>query len=389
MDLKKRSMLKLIDRSRRAEGRVRTNPLVAAGLMKNGSWLAKDHHPRYGKKHAEARLLSSAKNLGISFQDATLYTTLEPCIHPGKTSACLDRLVEEGIERVVISVSDPHPAVNAGGIRALKNLNVDVEVGIGADAYRWVNRAYFYGVKTGYPWLDVKWAVSADGYIAPQSGESRWITGDQSRAAGHRIRSRVDAVMVGANTLRQDNPRLTDRVTDRGHQPDALIVARDPSKLPTDCELFKNRREKTLVIVPRSMETTPTELEKMGVRFIYSTMRNNRYDWETLLPRLRKHGYGRILAEGGGLLCGSLVEAGRACEIHGFYSGRMFGKGTKSLQFTHPAKEVRQAPTARLLQAESLGEDVYVHRLGTTVDDFYQAYSAWFTGQNQYEKEGC
>jgi len=262
-----------------------------------------------------------------------------------------------------------------------------VELGIGADAYRWVNRAYFYGVDTGYPWIDVKWAVSADSYIAPLSGESRWITGDQSRARGHRIRSRVDAVMIGANTLRQDDPRLTDRITDRGHQPDALVVTRDPASLPTDCQLFRKRADKTTLIVPRGSAEIPSEIENCGVGLIHSSLRDNRYDWDRLLPRLRKQGYGRILVEGGGFLCGSLVEKGHACEIHGFYSGRMFGSGTESLQFTRPVNEVRQAPTARLLQAEPLGDDVYVHRLHSRFEQLYQAYSTWRTDQKRYGKD--
>lgn len=369
-------MLRLIREAARGTGRTRTNPLVAAGVVEDGELTTLAYHEEYGGPHAEQALLEK-----VSTEDVhTLFCTLEPCIHHGKTPPCLNQLVDRGIERVVLAHHDPHLAVRGKGIEALRRLGVDVEVGVASSEYRWVNRAYFNGVRTGMPWMEVKAAMSADGYIAPLSGESRWITGEQSRDFGHRLRSRVDGVMIGANTLRQDDPRLTDRVTDADRQPMAIVVCRELDELPLESHLLTERSSDTILVCPPDQPADLLEmLEQREVSIVETDLNDGTVNWKQLLPRLRRHGFGRILVEGGGFLVGRMLQAGWVNESHLFYSGKVFGEGTGAFQLGSPPVEVSDSELGRLIRQDRFGEDVYANRLhgATNPDQLLDGYESW------------
>lgn len=354
-------MRRLVAEAVRAEGRTRTNPMVGAGLVDEGDILATAYHRGYGEPHAETALL---EDLDVPPSGDTLFCTLEPCIHRGKTAPCVNKIAGYGFDRVVIGSPDPHPAVAGRGIEALRALGYSVEVGPGRGMYEWVNRAYFYGVETGFPWIDVKMATSADGYISPVSGNSRWITGEESRREGHGLRSKVDAVMVGANTLRLDDPRLTDRVTESDRQPEAIVVCRDLSALPAEARLFTERAQDTTILCPASTPVQQIEnFQERGVNVVQSSVSDQQLNWNQLLPRLRRRGMGRILVEGGGQLIGSLLEGGHVNEFHHFLSGNIFGEGIPSVDLNQPPVEVEEASSFQLLEHRSRGDDVYVRRL--------------------------
>ncbi len=356
-----RYMERALRRAREGRGTTGTNPLVGACLVGPGGVLAEAAHRRFGGPHAEAHLLSAVDEMP---PDGVLYVTLEPCVHDGKTPACVPRLVERGPARVVYAHRDPDPRVDGRGLETLRSAGIRVVGPLRRPEYRWLNRAYFHRQATGRPWVELKLATSADGRIALSSGESRWITGEASRARGHRLRSRVDAVMVGAKTLRRDDPRLTDRVTDRTHQPRAVVVARRPEALPAEAHLFTQRADATVVLLPENRrDRLPAWLAEGPVAVQYAPTRDERILWPEALKALTERHVGRLLVEGGGYLAGTLLEAGMVNELHLFYSGRFFGDGVPSVGRDLPGEAVSDRPRARLLEVRRFGEDVYVRRL--------------------------
>lgn len=342
-------------------GHTGTNPMVGACLVRDGSILAEAGHQKLGEDHAERRLMKQAPD---DLEGARLYLTLEPCIAYRRTPPCLPLLVDRGLEEVVLASEDPHPSVRGTSIQALRELDIPVRVGFCGAEYRWLSRAYFYRQATSFPWIDLKLALSADGYLATANRHSQWITGQGSREAGHRLRSRADAVMVGAGTLRDDDPRLTDRVTDREDQPEAVVIARSSWGLSLDMNLFRNRPDGTILVVPPRFDSTlRTRLEERGVTFLLGDLYDDRFDWRQVLPRLARQNIGRILVEGGAGLAGNLLDRNLVRECHIFYSGKLFGNGLPALQRNRAPRRVGDAEDAALLRVDRFENDAYVHRL--------------------------
>jgi diaminohydroxyphosphoribosylaminopyrimidine deaminase/5-amino-6-(5-phosphoribosylamino)uracil reductase len=342
-------------------GHTGTNPMVGACLVRDGSVLAEAGHQKLGEAHAERRLMEQAPD---DLSGARLYLTLEPCIQYRRTPPCLPLLVDRGLDEVLLASRDPHSSVSGTGIRALRRLDVPVRDGVCEGENRWLNRAYFYRQTTGYPWIDLKLALSADGYLATPTRHSQWITGEESRAAGHRLRNRVDAVMVGAGTLRDDNPRLTDRVTGDDSQPRAVVVARSSRGLSLDQKLFQDRPRETILVIPPTFESTlRSRLSDRGVTILLTDQYGDRFDWRQVLPRLARLNVGRILVEGGAGLAGSLLDRNLVRECHLFYSGKLFGNGLPALRREESPRRVGDADDASLLRVERFEDDAYVHRL--------------------------
>lgn len=345
----------------RGLGRTGTNPLVGACLVKDNEILGTAAHLKFGGKHAEHRLLNEKVDC---IEGSTLYLTLEPCIQPGKTPPCLPLIVEKGIKTVVLASVDPDPSVQGQGVQALRELGISVRESVGEREYRWLNRAYFHRQATDNPWVELKLALSADGYLATPHHHSQWITGERSRNEGHRLRSRVDAVMVGAGTLRKDDPRLTDRFTERSHQPKAVVVVRSSRGIRLNSTLLTDRAERTLMVVPPSFsDDLVNRMSDRGVTVLRADLYEGQFDWTQVLPRLSRQAIGRILVEGGSNLAGSLLDQSIVNELHLFYSGRLFGNGIPALKRKTSPRHVEEAPRGHLLTSRALEEDVYVRRL--------------------------
>ncbi len=364
--------------ARRGLGRTRTNPLVGAVLLHRGHLIGRGSHRSFGGAHAERDLLAGRDRVP---PEAMMACTLEPCVHTGKTPPCVDRLLEVGVNNLILSRRDPHPEVNGEGIRRLREEGVRVTVGVRTGAYGWLNRAYFYRLATGIPYLEAKLALTVNGRIATTSGASQWITGEQSRRHAHRLRARSDGIMVGAETVRSDDPTLTDRVTGSSLQPRAVVVCRHPENLPPEATLFTERADETLIMLPNQARSPlPDWIRQSAVEPVPVPLKKGGIDWSEALPELVERGMNRILIEGGGRLIGSLLEAGMVPEWHLYYSGRMMGPGRESLHRQSPVEKVRQAPEGLLLQHRRFGDDVYVHRAllrpfeGTGLEDLPRRY---------------
>jgi diaminohydroxyphosphoribosylaminopyrimidine deaminase/5-amino-6-(5-phosphoribosylamino)uracil reductase len=299
-----------------AKGGVATapNPMVGAVLVRNGKVLGEGWHKRYGGPHAEVFALK-----GVKAARATLYVTLEPCSpHPKKTPPCTELLVRSGIARVVVAMKDPNPEVAGRGIALLKKAGIKVDVGLlGAEAAE-LNAAFVKYQTTGLPWVAVKWATTLDGKIATRTGDSRWISGEKSRAWLHRWRDTFQAIMVGSGTVLRDDPLLRGAKT----RPVRIILDSN-ARTPVTAQVVRTAREQaTLICVAASApEARIRKLEKAGVQIVRLDLR----DLKLVLESLAGTGLQRILVEGGGEVHASVMEEQLADEACVFVAPKIIG----------------------------------------------------------------
>ncbi|MEJ2657581.1 MAG: bifunctional diaminohydroxyphosphoribosylaminopyrimidine deaminase/5-amino-6-(5-phosphoribosylamino)uracil reductase RibD, partial [Desulfobacterales bacterium] len=219
-----------LDLAKKGEGLTSPNPMVGAVIVKDGKVVGKGYHQAAGKAHAEANALDDAGELA---KDATLYVTLEPCNHTGRTPPCTENILAAGIRRVVAAMVDPNPKVKGGGLAYLEGRGIRIMSGVCEARARKLNEAFIKYVGTGRPFTIVKCAATLDGHIATKTGDSRWVTGEESRQFVHRLRHAVDAIMVGINTVEKDNPSLTARIA--AHRKN--FKPKDPARIILDTHL--------------------------------------------------------------------------------------------------------------------------------------------------------
>jgi len=289
--------------------RVSPNPMVGAVVVKNGEIVGRGWHKEFGGPHAEVFALQEA---GENALDATLYCSLEPCNHTGKTPPCTQAVIRAGISRVVLGARDPNPLAS-GGVDALHVAGIEVITGVCEEACRQLNAPFFKFHATKLPFVSLKWAMTADGKIATASGNSKWISGEASRAFSHRLRVSHDAVLVGINTLLADGARLTARIPDvkaAVHQPRRVILD-SQARTPLDAPLFKESAGGPVVIVVKS--SAPGErvkaLSDAGATILRVESNEPRISMREALMELAKIGVLSVLAEGGSSVLGSLLDA--------------------------------------------------------------------------------
>lgn len=363
-------MRRAIALARRGEGLVEPNPMVGAVLVDAVQTLiAEGWHERFGGPHAEVNALARA---GERARGATLYVTLEPCAHHGKTPPCADAVIAAGIKRVVIGSRDPFPAVDGRGIGKLQAAGIAVEVGLLDAEIRGLNAPFRKLVQTGLPWIIAKWAMTLDGRIASRTGSSQWISNERSRQIVHRLRGRMDAVIVGIGTALADDPRLTARPT--GLRTALRVVVDSACRLPLESHLVRTAREIPVLIAttPAAKAERVAALRGLGVEVLVLSQPQNamtapdqsgaRVNLGELLAELGKRRLTNVLVEGGGALLGSLHDAGQIDEVHVFLAPKLLG-GAQAL--SPVLGEGRSAPPAESSLIDSVVEvidgDVYLH----------------------------
>jgi len=292
--------------ARRGAGGVSPNPMVGAVIVAGGRIVGRGYHARLGGPHAEVVALEEA---GASARGGTLYVTLEPCAHWGRTPPCTDAIIAAGIRRVVAAVEDPDHKVSGGGFRRLAEAGVETDVGVARDAAKSLNEAYIKHRRTGLPFVIAKWAMTLDGRIATRSGDSRWISGEASRALVHGLRGQVDAILVGIGTVLRDDPRLTARLPERRHP--ARVIVDSTLRLPRDAHVLA--RDGAPVIVATTSRSRPDirrDLEACGVELIVADGPAGRVDLRALFETLGRRGVVSLLVEGGGTIHGACFDAG-------------------------------------------------------------------------------
>jgi diaminohydroxyphosphoribosylaminopyrimidine deaminase/5-amino-6-(5-phosphoribosylamino)uracil reductase len=292
----------------KAKGRTSPNPMVGAVVVKDGKIISRGWHWKAGEPHAEAIALKKA---GGAARGATLYVTLEPCSHTGKrTPPCSPLVIQSGITRVVVAMTDPNPKVSRGGVKALSAAGIDVITGVLEAEARKLNEAYIKHIATGMPFVTLKIAQTLDGKIATSSGESKWITGEKAREEAHRLRDVNDAILVGINTVLKDNPSLTARISG-GRDPIRVIID-STLRIPLNAKVLTQKSAaKTIVATLASApKGKMTKLQKAGVEVLTVKSVQGRVDLRDLMKKLGKMDITSVLIEGGAEINFSALKAG-------------------------------------------------------------------------------
>ncbi len=313
-----------LDLAVKGQGLTSPNPMVGAVVVKDGQVVGTGYHEAAGKAHAEVNALEDAGRLA---RGADLYVTLEPCNHTGRTPPCTRRILAAGIRRVIAAMKDPNPGVAGGGAEFLKQQGVEVTLGVGEDRARKLNEAFIKYVRTGCPFVIAKCAATLDGRIATRTGDSRWVTGPAARQFVHRLRHAVDAIMVGINTVRSDDPSLTTRL-DSGQGRDAVRVVLDTHlSISPQARILRQRSAAQTIVVVGGVPaaTKKAAVEKTGARVIAVELKNNLIDMQALMERLGALELTSLLIEGGSRVLASAFAAAVVDKVLFFYAPKILG----------------------------------------------------------------
>lgn len=283
------------------KGKVLTNPLVGAVIVKNEKVISTGYHEYYGGNHAERNaILSCEEDLAGSH----MYVNLEPCCHYGKTPPCIELIISSGIKKVTVAMVDPNPIVSGKGIEILRNHGVEVEVGIMEKQAKEVNRFFVKNVKENMPYVTLKTAMTLGGKIASKEFDTKWISNSKSRSIVHQMRNDHIGIMVGINTIVNDNPRLTTRNPSGNSEDCHRIIVDSTGRLPINSKLINTKSDKDIFLITSSniLKEKKRQLEKAGVKVILCQRKNDKIDMEDALRKLYNFGIASILLEGGGTL---------------------------------------------------------------------------------------
>jgi len=353
-------MRRAVELAARGEGFVEPNPMVGCVVARGAEIIGEGWHRRFGGDHAEVEALRMA---GDRATGATLYVTLEPCSHFGKTPPCTKAVLAAGVRRVVVALTDPFPEVQGRGIAALREAGLEVKVGLLEAEARRLNAPYLKLIETGRPWIIAKWAMTLDGKIATRSGRSRWISNEESRRLVHGLRGRVDAVLVGRETAARDDPLLTARPP--GPRLAARVVLDTFATLRSDSRLVRTAHEAPVVaaVGVASPQTERKRLTDAGCEVFVCPGETHAERLDALLLEFGRRRWTNVLVEGGSRVLGGLLDARRIDEVWVFIANKLFGgaeaptaaagmgvkKVSEALQLENP--EVRQLTDDLFLRA--------------------------------------
>lgn len=331
-------MQRALSLAEKGRGYVSPNPMVGCVIVsKQGDLVGEGFHERFGKEHAEVLAVRSVEDERM-LEGATVYVTLEPLSHHGKTPPCADLLASLPIGRVVIAMTDPTEKVNGKGIKRIRKAGIQVDTGLLEDDARKMNEYWIHHSELGRPFITLKIAQTADGYIAAPNGDSKWISSKASRERVHLWRSRQDAVMVGRNTALHDNPSLTVRMVE-GRQPRRVVID-GPFELPRNLNLFSDQFEEKTIIITHNKEKSKTEADPMLKMFQSNYFRGEiiQVDEQSGHVRLKQAmrslgeiGITSVLVEGGQQLSSALLKKGLVDRLQLFIAPKLLGGGTKSI----------------------------------------------------------
>jgi diaminohydroxyphosphoribosylaminopyrimidine deaminase/5-amino-6-(5-phosphoribosylamino)uracil reductase len=358
----RRHLARAIEIAEHGRGRVSPNPLVGAVIVRDGTVLAEGFHREYGAQHAEVEAIRAAGDEDLT--GATMYVSLEPCCHHGKTPPCTDAIRAAGINRVVVGSDDPSEHASGRGLGILRDDGVEVEVAEGelATRARLLNQPFRKRARTGRPWVLFKSAMTLDGKVATRAGDSKWISGEASRHRAHHWRAECDAVVVGIGTALADDPQLTARIEGVHRQP-RRVVFDALARLPLDSQLVRDARETPLtVVVSRAARRRSSDaLETHGVDVLVAPGANEPARVLSALDQLGAAGIGSILLEGGPHLAGAFLDAGEIDEIRLFLAPIVLGGKTARDPLEGEGVDViAGAVRALTLDCERVGEDLLV-----------------------------
>lgn len=321
-------MKRAIELAQKGKGWTNPNPMVGAIIVKDGVILGEGWHQKYGQSHAEVVAIEEAYKKGCTnLMGATIYVTLEPCSHFGKTPPCADRIIKEGFTQVIIGMMDPNPIVCGNGIKKLKNAKIQVQVGVLEEECKELNAVFLYGLMTQKSYVHYKSAMSLDGKIRTAGKESKWISSEESRDEVQDLRGYYRGIMVGVQTVIEDNPRLTTR-KENCRQPMRIIVD-SMLRLPQTSYIVQSATEiPTIVGTIKKKEEYPRWILESGIEVITVDEKNGRCDLNHLMQETYKRGVDSVLLEGGPTLAFSCFQKQLINSFTGYYAPILLGGET-------------------------------------------------------------
>jgi len=348
-----------LDLARKGYGRTSPNPMVGAVLVKGRAVIGEGWHRRAGGPHAEIEALNDARRHDYNVKDSTLYVTLEPCSTTGRTPPCTEAILDARIKRVVIAATDPNPNHAGKAFQILRRAGIEVTKGVLKKVAVELNAAFNHWTTHGTPFVTVKAAMTLDGKIATESGESKWITGETARREGLRLRKGADAIVVGIETVRADDPRLTSRGK-RGGTPLRRVVLDSNARTPLEANMVSDEfAELTTIVVLKTAPQRCVARLRKKVNVIEAPARKGRVDLKWLLARLAGENVTSVLVEGGGEVNAAFLEGRLAQRAAFFYAPKILGGSrARTAVAGTGAKSLKDALGLADVQWRQLGPDL-------------------------------
>ncbi|OJF93758.1 bifunctional diaminohydroxyphosphoribosylaminopyrimidine deaminase/5-amino-6-(5-phosphoribosylamino)uracil reductase [Alkalibacterium sp. 20] len=351
-------MERALELAGKGRGFTSPNPMVGAVIVKDGRIIGEGYHEKVGEAHAEVNAIQSATE---SVEGATIYVTLEPCSHYGKTPPCSNLIIEKKLKKVVVAATDPNPLVSGRGLARLRKAGVEVIEGVLEEKSNQLNEIFNQYITTRMPFVLMKYAMSLDGKIATATGESKWISSEQSREHAHQLRGYLSGIMVGIGTVLKDDPLLTCRVP--GYSDPIRIVLDSQLRIPLESKILMNQDEApTLVITTEKASTSKRkQLKDLGVEILIVPLRKGKVDLKKALALLGEKEIDSILLEGGGTLNAAALEAGIVNKVNIYIAPKIIG-GTHAIApiMGQGVETMKEAFAITSMQVTQLNEDIFI-----------------------------
>ncbi|WHY79664.1 bifunctional diaminohydroxyphosphoribosylaminopyrimidine deaminase/5-amino-6-(5-phosphoribosylamino)uracil reductase RibD [Neobacillus sp. WH10] len=337
-------------------GQTSPNPVVGAVVVKDGQIIGMGAHLRAGEPHAEVHAIQMA---GDQVKGSTLYVTLEPCSHYGKTPPCSDLIIKSGVKKVFVATTDPNPKVAGTGIERMTKAGIEVKVGILQEEARDLNKVFFYNIQSGLPYVTLKSAASLDGKTATVIGESKWITNEESRADVHHFRHQHDGIMVGVNTVLKDNPSLTTRLVEGGKNPIRIILDTH-LRTPLDAQVIIDQQAPTWIVTGAEVDKNRvSQFSELDIEVI--KMESQKVSIKEMLVLLGKKGITSLFVEGGAEVHGSFLKEHAFQQIITYIAPKLIGGKNAPTSFGGQGIEhIAEAVSLNIKQVDRIGSDIRI-----------------------------
>ncbi len=349
-----------IELAKKGVGYVNPNPLVGAVIVKDGKIVGQGYHRAFGEDHAE---VDAIKNSNGDITNSTMYVTLEPCSHYGKTPPCVNTIIKNGISKVVLAMKDPNPMVSGRGINILRESGVEVIVGVLEEEARRLNEVFIKYITKNKPFVILKTAMTLDGKIATTIGDSKWISNEKSRYYVHKLRHKVSVIMVGINTIIKDNPKLTTRLNEIEGKDPIRVIVDSKGRVPISSNILNIKsNSKTIIATTDKMDKNKVkEIEAKGGEVIVTPATDNKVDIKYLIKKLGQQGIDSILLEGGGTLNYSCLNEGVVDKVISFISPKIIGGSEAKTPIEGEGKDyIRDSFKLRDISVSRFDEDIMI-----------------------------
>jgi diaminohydroxyphosphoribosylaminopyrimidine deaminase/5-amino-6-(5-phosphoribosylamino)uracil reductase len=370
VSVSQRYMLLALKLAKRGIGSVEPNPAVGCVIVKDNKIIGTGWHKKFGGPHAEINALENCKRLDANPQGATMYVTLEPCCHRGKTAPCTDAIIAAKLAKVFVATIDPSKHINGEGIEQLQKAGIEVQTGVCETEAKILNAPFIKFAATGKCWVTLKWAQSIDGKLVyAGKNNQRWISNEQSRKDAHKLRRRAGGILVGIETVLADDPLLTARPS-RGKKPTRIVLDSN-LRIPLNCKLLVTAKKTPVLIVTseKSVRTNPLVAEKItqkGAELLAVPVEQNKCDINFLMDELSKRSIAQLLVEGGPTVITSFLKQRLADEIVVYIAPKILGQ-QGSVSISEPMAELTEAVGLHYVDIKRFGDDVRIAGLSEKV----------------------